>query len=714
MEVFVVRIWVLLLLFVSLPVAAVQDVTDVLPSGAHIRVAVPDGWQAGDTLLLYQHGFDMDADANPDLGPLRDLQLAQGYAIAASGYSQSGWALFNAVQDNRDLVAYVSQRFGAPGALVTMGGSMGGLIALKLAESKGFETTAGVYSLCPPAAGARTWDAAFDLRLAYDAECEGVGGGELLKGDEPLSWAINLDDIPESMGDLSGSPSVQQSYARIHQCTGVAFPTWLRTPPQQERLLRLMQFGAFTSEDFLLLNLAYSTFAMSELVRAPDKLGGGNPFTSVDVNYGEALIDARVPRFAADPLAAFDLARASTLVGRIGTNTRIVSLHTDGDELVRLSHQATVRGLYGNKALSMPIDEAVGSHCGFSSAELVAGWQQLRARIADPQSSWSHPQLVGDCNAAITSGWSGPCRFAPDLATGDLATTMRERDAYLAQIADPAFTNISGSWSDPARSGEGVLIERIDSRRASVLWFTYAPAGEAAGLVWLGGVGDITPEGIHVADVRRMYGARFGSAFDPAEVVREPWGSFDLALDRRDNDAHGIPRLHLRYRGPEGFGSGVRTLGRLLSAGYSWPSDISLDPEPLPRTWQYSGTWYDPARSGEGWLLQQTDYPLAQLTGVVWFTYDDAGNALWLTGAAVEADGVLSVALYRTSGTRFGDAFDAAAVQRTRFGTLRFTFEGCDRAAVAFTPADPAGVALDLELVRMTRPDVVSAACSPP
>ena len=109
----------LLLMLVAAPVWALSEISAVLPSGAHVRVAVPDGWHAGDTLLLYQHGFDMDADDNPDLGPLRDLQLAQGYAIAASGYAQSGWALFTAAQDNRDLVAYVTTHYGAPGALIS-------------------------------------------------------------------------------------------------------------------------------------------------------------------------------------------------------------------------------------------------------------------------------------------------------------------------------------------------------------------------------------------------------------------------------------------------------------------------------------------------------------------------------------------------------------------------------------------------------------------
>lgn len=702
------RAWCLSLLLIALPVAATQEVIDVLPSGAHIRVAVPDGWQAGDTLLLYQHGFDMDADTNPDLGPLRDLQLAQGYAIAASGYSQSGWALFNAIQDNRDLVAYVSARFGAPGELVTMGGSMGGLIALKLAESPGFETTAGVYSLCPPAAGARTWDAAFDLRLAYDAVCEGVGGGELLKGDAPLSWATNLADIPDSMGNLSGSRTVQQTYSRIHQCTGVALPNWLRTPPQRERMQRLMRFGAFTSEDFLLYNLAYAAFALGDLVRAPDKLGVRNPFSSRNVVYGDDLIDARVPRIDADALAAFDFARASSLNGRVGAHARVVSLHTDGDELVRIAHQHVVRELYGERALSVPIDESTGSHCGFTAAELVGGWQQLRDWMAAPERQGDVAAMSSSCAAAITQGWEGPCRYAPAQAIGELAETMRDRDAAAAGYADAALARISGSWFDPARSGEGVLIERFSDHRASVLWFTYAPAGEPAGQVWLGGVGEIDANGIHVETVRRMHGARFGDAFDAADVIAEPWGSIDLAFDGADVANHAA-RLHLRYHGPAGFGDGQRRMQRALAVG---PDGSSRRPN-HPRDWQYSGTWFDPARSGEGWLVQQSGAPLERLTSVVWFTYDLDGSALWLTGTAVEQGGRVDLTLYRTGGTRFGADFDASAVTTSVFGQAQLDFSDCEHARFQFTANDARYDVLELDLVRLTRPDIV-AACVPP
>ena len=55
---------------------------------------------------------------------------------------------------------------------------------------------------------------------------------------------------------------------------------------------------------------------------------------------------------------------------------------------------------------------------------------------------------------------------------------------------DITFLHPKGNEEFPI-GGEGVLIERFNARQASVLWFTYAPEGEPAGLVWLGGVGEI-------------------------------------------------------------------------------------------------------------------------------------------------------------------------------------------------------------------------------
>ena len=125
---------------------------------------------------MYQHGLDFAPTRElPGLGPLRDVMLDQGYAIAASSFRQRGWALFHAIADNRDLLEAFEREVGQPGEILPFGGSMGGLIALRLAETRGFPPVRGVFALCPAAAGARLWDAAIDLRLAFDTVCAGAG-----------------------------------------------------------------------------------------------------------------------------------------------------------------------------------------------------------------------------------------------------------------------------------------------------------------------------------------------------------------------------------------------------------------------------------------------------------------------------------------------------------------------------------------------------------
>ena len=144
-------------LFICVDAAtAVQTLSGQTASGAYYQIQVPDGWQPGGPLVLFQHGLSFDPPApNPDLGPLAALQLSEGYAVAATSYSQRSWALFNAPDDNAQLLDAFKQQVGAPGTIIPWGGSLGGLISLKLAEDVRFAPVPGVLSLCPPAAGSR-------------------------------------------------------------------------------------------------------------------------------------------------------------------------------------------------------------------------------------------------------------------------------------------------------------------------------------------------------------------------------------------------------------------------------------------------------------------------------------------------------------------------------------------------------------------------------
>jgi hypothetical protein len=216
-------------------VASAQTIlTGTTTSGAYYRIAVPSGWKNGDTLILFQHGLTFEpAGPNPDLGPIADLQLSEGYAIAASSYRQRAWALFTAADDNAELVDTFKAQVGAPGAIIPYGASLGGLIALKLAEDARFAPVAGVYSACPPAAGSRVWDTAIDLRLAYDVVCHNAG--DLPTGAVPYPWAYDLDDIPSNLSDLTDKEQLLRTLLPLNQCTGVNLPGWLRNDAMQRR-----------------------------------------------------------------------------------------------------------------------------------------------------------------------------------------------------------------------------------------------------------------------------------------------------------------------------------------------------------------------------------------------------------------------------------------------------------------------------------------------
>lgn len=702
----------LLLLLGNQSVCAVTEITETLPRGAHIRIAVPDGWRSGDGLVLFQHGFNMAFDADPGLGPLRERQLADGYALAASGYSSKAWALFTAVQDNRDLLARFSARFGTPGRLIAMGGSMGGLIAHKLAESDGFGAMQGVYSLCPPAAGTRTWDTAFDLRLAYDAVCDGVGGGELLQGAAPYPWAYNLSDIPSDIGDLFGTEALQQTLTRITQCTGVTLNPLLRTPPQKQRLQRLMSFGNFSSEDFLVTNLAYSAFALSDLLRAPEKLNAQNPFTSLGVNYGDELIQSRVPAIGNDAMARLDFRLSTDLFGRVRPDLKMLSLHTRRDELVRPAHQNYLRALYpSTQLLSAIVDEPVPSHCGFTLAEVSAGWDVLSAWVEAPTAPKPTPNALSThCQALASTAIAGPCRFDAGIDPGAIETTMRARAAE-ADFHDLSAINLSGSWYDPQRSGEGLLVEALGGDQVLVIWFTYPPAGQGE-QVWLLGVGRASGHGVEVGDLRLVRGARFGSAFDPRDVQRLPWGSLKLALAARTGliqTEHPPPTTQLQmvvdYQGPAGWGRGRRVFGQLLEIGIN--RQLPISPFPDTRPWQHTGTYYDPQRSGEGFMLQQFRAGSSWLTAITWFTFDTAGNPMWLLGVGSVQGNNMSFDLLRPAGTHFGDDFHAADVVRAPWGRATLSLDGCERAALQWQANDPRFGSGVLMAQRLTSPTVV-------
>jgi hypothetical protein len=126
----------------------------------------------------------------------------------------------------------------------------------------------------------------------------------------------------------------------------------------------------------------------------------------------------------------------------------------------------------------------------------------------------------------------------------------------------------SGAWWDSSRSGEGYLLEIADHPDPHTLgtllnftWYTYDTTGNP---VFLFGAAVIDPTAAPDAAVTinlfMTRGARFGAAFNPADVVSTAWGQVTLRF-------LGCNQLYLTYApGIDAWGAdGERYLRRVVS-----------------------------------------------------------------------------------------------------------------------------------------------------
>jgi hypothetical protein len=391
-----------------LPAAAVADTVATGRAGqAYYKIVVPDAWN-GD-LVLWNHGFTL-APIGPvsDLGPLAALQLAEGYAVAASSYRMSGWAVFKTSEDLEALYQTFVERFGAPHRVLVTGASLGGLVTAAALEEADLGNVAGALSLCGAVAGSRNWDLGIDIRLGYDTICAGVPGAAIPGGAEGLPEGSTL--------------TTTQLALAVNACFGILTPT--PSLAQQQRLARMVAL-THVPPSFILTDMGYVTFAMSDLVHDQAKLKGRIGVSNENVVYGDPGIDAAIERVTPHPGAAHRLAENYTPTGDV-KDAKIVALHTDKDGLVVVENESAYASVVPPANLTTAVAvEAAPTHCGFTNAEIVASWESLRGWVAGgPQPTAA--SIQGLCTVvAPTAG--GPCRINPSFVIPSLDTRIRPR-----------------------------------------------------------------------------------------------------------------------------------------------------------------------------------------------------------------------------------------------------------------------------------------------
>lgn len=374
-------------------------------SGAYYTLVIPENWTASDGLVFWNHGFQSfltgfdttdilsilnpfwdgyysgEVQDEPGLGPYGDYIVSQGYAMAASSYSQTGWAVFDSHISNGEmyeefLSVATSLGQGEPAQFYIIGGSLGGIVSMRDLESDQVPDPDGALLLCGAVAGSINWVEAYDLRTIYESVCDAVPGAEL-----PKPWY----ERPEILfGELEYLDS-------LNECVGISTRllidendplevlAWeFNNSDEADRLEEILETSDTENPYFLALNLWYAVFQIPRLINDATQLNGANPFSNIGIDYGDGSVNQAALRNFALP-SAFDALMANyTPTGSVG-DTKIVSIHTSHDGLVRVQNQFALQNLVPSDQLTVAIvdDSESPSHCGFTIDEGLAAWNEL-------------------------------------------------------------------------------------------------------------------------------------------------------------------------------------------------------------------------------------------------------------------------------------------------------------------------------------------------
>jgi len=115
-----------------------------------------------------------------------------------------------------------------------------------------------------------------------------------------------------------------------------------------------------------------------------------------------------------------------------------------------------------------------------------------------------------------------------------------------------------------------------------------------------------------------------------------------------------------------------------------------------------TGSWFDPARDGEGYNIEIIGPSLEPQMLAYFYTYDEAGNQMWLTGVGPVNGDTAVVPVEVFSGPVFGTGYDPDDLDREDWGTLTFTFISCTEVIVLHDSIMDSGAGGAVNVVRLT------------
>jgi pimeloyl-ACP methyl ester carboxylesterase len=391
-----------------LPAAASAGGTTVITATAtdsfgkpfQYKIEMPDPWNG--TLVLYSHGYSFGPSPATDVGDAATgaWLLGNGYALAGSSYSTSGWALQQAFVDQIQTLDIFSATFRKPDRTIAWGHSLGGMITAGLVQLFPDRFT-GALPMCGVVAGGPgVWNQGLDSEFAL-LTLQAPGAFKLVRFTSLGDAAANFGAASAALAAAQATP---QGRARIALSAALAdVPGWFDPATPEPAATdyaaqELNQFNWDNNPDF-----AFAFFGRAEL----EARAGGNFSWNTGVDYRvqlshsvdraevQALYQAAglnlnteldtlnaAPRIAADPAAQAYITRYITYNGNLAMP--VLTMHTTGDGLVEVTDEnayaSVVRSSGDNSMLRQVFVHRAG-HCSFTPAETVSAFQTLIHRI---------------------------------------------------------------------------------------------------------------------------------------------------------------------------------------------------------------------------------------------------------------------------------------------------------------------------------------------
>jgi subtilase family serine protease len=272
-----------------------------------------------------------------------------------------------------------------------------------------------------------------------------------------------------------------------------------------------------------------------------------------------------------------------------------------------------------------------------------------------------------------------------DLATGlgsVNATNLVNQWSANASGVDLDQVGLTGSWYNPATSGQGVVMQLAPdfygAGRGFLFggWFTYATSA-GGGARWYSIQGEV--DSANDSATLPLYISQGGNFAAPPNVGVTQVGEVTL---RFSDCNHGTMTYSFASGSPPEHDIPLTRLGDNVSCqpgGAATPPPSSL----------LSGAWYDPSTSGQGFVLDVN--PVQQSLFGAWYTYATNGAAIggaasqrWYSLQAAYPAGAhaVGVTIYASSGGVFNDP---AHVTTTPVGSGTLTFQSCSAATLAYT-----------------------------